>query len=303
MGRSLHSERMTGMNSMQKEIQRQLNARLLSDWCDQRGEEHPGFAHAHGYDSNGRVIRFSTERTRSLLSLSTPLDGYWKNGHAMMYEIVNEPGQLLLRCAASSSGLKKHDKAKLAVLIENCCATECAKDLYALAQWPIDGKDINEALEALNDVYEIDVMWFESELLRWQEDAAHSIRSFPCDDRQLIPNTDLPEEIYIEGAQKQILLNQYERNPKARAKCIALKGTACCVCGFDFGKAYGEAFAGKIEVHHITPISEIGETYVVDPVKDLVPVCPNCHMMLHSKQEGVYLIEELASMLKAKRDS
>lgn len=75
------------------------------------------------------------------------------------------------------------------------------------------------------------------------------------------------------------------------------------MCGFDFGKTYGEAFVGKIEVHHITPISEIGETYVVDPVKDLVPVCPNSHMMLHSKQEGVYLIEELTSMLKAKRDS
>ena len=70
-------------------------------------------------------------------------------------------------------------------------------------------------------------------------------------------------------------------------------GSACKVCGFDFGIAFGEGFSGKIEVHHIKPISEIGKEYVVDPVHDLVPVCPNCHMMLHSKFDGVYSIEEL----------
>lgn len=62
--------------------------------------------------------------------------------------------------------------------------------------------------------------------------------------------------------------------------------------------AFGEEFAGKIEVHHIKPISEIGEEYAVDPVRDLVPVCPNCHMMLHSKAEGVYSVEELKCMMK-----
>ena len=68
--------------------------------------------------------------------------------------------------------------------------------------------------------------------------------------------------------------------------------------GMDFGKVYGPAFADKIEVHHLVPISEIGKEYVVDPVKDLVPVCPNCHMALHSKKGGVYTIEELKALLK-----
>lgn len=49
-------------------------------------------------------------------------------------------------------------------------------------------------------------------------------------------------------------------------------------------------------MHHIKPISEIGGEYVVDPVRDLVPVCPNCHMMLHSKAEGVYSVEELKQL-------
>ena len=70
------------------------------------------------------------------------------------------------------------------------------------------------------------------------------------------------------------------------------------MCGFDFGAVYGEAFAGKIEVHHIKPISEIGEDYLVDPVRDLVPVCPNCHRMLHSKPDGVFSIEELKMLMQ-----
>ena len=70
-------------------------------------------------------------------------------------------------------------------------------------------------------------------------------------------------------------------------KNIAHYGTACQICGFDFGKAYGPAFAGKIEVHHIVPLSEIREDYAVDPIHDLIPVCSNCHTALHSKKDGV----------------
>ena len=105
------------------------------------------------------------------------------------------------------------------------------------------------------------------------------------------------EELLIEGAMRDILTNKYERNRKARARCIAHYGTACQICGMDFGAFYGEAFAGKIEVHHRKPLYEIQEDYVVDPIKDLIPVCPNCHLILHSKKDGVYSVEEVKHML------
>lgn len=285
------------MKQMQKDIEGQLSGRLLADWCAQKAAEQRGFFHQHGYDSGSRVIRFKTESTRSLFPLSGETDGYWKNGSAVMYQIYNQPKHMELHCTASSIDLKKRERALFDQLVQECHGELCGKDLYTLAKWPIDGQTINEALDALDNVFEIDVMWFESELALWQKEPGRTIRAFPDCERLLIRNTDLPEEIYIEGAQRQILSNRYERNPKARARCIALKGTACAVCGFDFGKVYGEEFAGKIEVHHITPISEIGEEYVVDPARDLVPVCPNCHMMLHSKAEGVYTVDELKNIM------
>ena len=101
---------------------------------------------------------------------------------------------------------------------------------------------------------------------------------------------------YIEGEKESIISTKYERNPKARAACLAYHGTACIICGIDFEKAYGPEFAGKIEVHHIVPISEIGEEYVVDPIHDLLPVCPNCHTAIHSKKDGVYSIEEMQAL-------
>lgn len=113
----------------------------------------------------------------------------------------------------------------------------------------------------------------------------------------------IPEEIpseeagkYTEGSKKEIIVNAYERNPKARQECIEIHGTSCIICGFDFGEVYGDKFAGKIHVHHIKPLHEVDEEYEVDPETDMVPVCPNCHMVLHSKQEG-YTVEEVKGFL------
>lgn len=46
---------------------------------------------------------------------------------------------------------------------------------------------------------------------------------------------------------------------------------------------YGELGKEFIHVHHIVPLHEIKETYKVDYRKDLGPICPNCHAMLHRK--------------------
>ena len=101
-----------------------------------------------------------------------------------------------------------------------------------------------------------------------------------------------------EGQKKLSLSTIYERNPKARKICLDYYGPICQICDFDAEKVYGLEFKGKIQVHHKVPLNEIGKNYIVDPIKDLIPVCPNCHMIIHSKKDSYYTIEDVYKMIK-----
>ncbi len=104
--------------------------------------------------------------------------------------------------------------------------------------------------------------------------------------------------ILNEGQKKLSLSTTYERNAKARKICLYYYSPTCQICGFDSEKVYGLKFKGKIQVHHKIPLNEIGKSYIVDPIKDLIPVCPNCHMIIHSKKDGYYTIEEVSKIIK-----
>ncbi|RRR72638.1 MAG: HNH endonuclease [Candidatus Viridilinea halotolerans] len=111
-----------------------------------------------------------------------------------------------------------------------------------------------------------------------------------------------PDEVdgttaFREGAVCKISVNAYERSPQARQRCIAYYGTSCFTCGFNFGDVFGKLGEGFIHVHHLCPISEIAKEYEVDPIRDLRPVCPNCHAMLHRRSPPLS-IEELQVLLK-----
>jgi hypothetical protein len=101
----------------------------------------------------------------------------------------------------------------------------------------------------------------------------------------------------VEGAKQAVMVNRYERSVAARITCIENWGVDCAVCGFNFECAYGDLGAGYIHVHHLKPLSEVGEAYELDPIKDLRPVCPNCHAMLH-KQTPAMAISELKDIMQ-----
>ena len=101
----------------------------------------------------------------------------------------------------------------------------------------------------------------------------------------------------VEGNQKLVVSKRYERNPINRKLCLMLKGYKCSVCGFDFEQFYGAIGKNYIEVHHLIPVSSMGENYQVDPSQDLAPLCSNCHSMIHKKYPP-YSVEELMEMIK-----
>jgi len=102
-----------------------------------------------------------------------------------------------------------------------------------------------------------------------------------------------PEEVigYPEGATAQVLVNRFERDPRNRAAAIAVHGTKCLACGFDFKQIYGDLGRDFIIVHHVVPVSQIGPGYLIDPARDLVTLCANCHAMIHRSNPPLSLIQ------------
>ncbi|HCX81401.1 MAG TPA: HNH endonuclease [Rhodoferax sp.] len=153
--------------------------------------------------------------------------------------------------------------------------------------------------------YKVEIRWAKQELVgegivagpdvsgRGQWQLSGTINS-----PDVYPDEALPEGSYKEGASKRVSVNRYERNEKARLECLKHHGYNCKACGFNFEKAFGILGKQQIHVHHTVPISTLGTEYQLDPIKHLVPLCPNCHHMAH-RREPPFNVTELQGMLNA----
>ena len=109
------------------------------------------------------------------------------------------------------------------------------------------------------------------------------------------------ERGYFEGAVMQVLVNRYERDSRNRSAAIAIHGWNCNACGFNFESNYGEIGAGFVEVHHKIPLASLGAEYVVSPLEDLVPLCSNCHSMVH-RRTPPFSSAELGELIRRMKD-
>jgi len=108
----------------------------------------------------------------------------------------------------------------------------------------------------------------------------------------------IESENFTEGGMSLRLVNYFERNPELRTAAIRIHGTTCLACGFNFESKYGEHGKDFIEAHHINPVSRNLEEKIVDPNKDLVVVCSNCHRMIHRNRMKILSLEDLQELIK-----
>jgi len=105
-------------------------------------------------------------------------------------------------------------------------------------------------------------------------------------------------ESLSEGTPSKRYVTMYERNPKYRKQAIAIHGDSCSACGFNFGKFYGEYAEGYIHIHHVVPVSEFELPKKIDPETDLVPLCANCHSVVHQKKDKTLSINDIRNLIE-----
>lgn len=102
-----------------------------------------------------------------------------------------------------------------------------------------------------------------------------------------------------EGENESFTGNKFERSLSNRSTCLAFHGYRCKSCGINMTDIYGDAAQNFIHVHHLHPLAD--GSIIPDPVRDMVPLCPNCHAVAHLKSPP-YTIEEIIEMIDHHRN-
>lgn len=110
-------------------------------------------------------------------------------------------------------------------------------------------------------------------------------------------NKIAPKEREItEGEKKHVEYERAHRSQALRQKCIDKYGFQCQCCGMNFSDLYGKEIGDRfIEVHHLKQIANFDKSRPQDYIENLVPLCSNCHSMIHhidSKSMTLTLLRE-----------
>jgi|GEM_PF-1161697 len=141
-----------------------------------------------------------------------------------------------------------------------------------------------------------DALW--AFISRYADLTVATIPQATLTDIEALESADADRDTKTEGGRRVYVSGRIERDPSLRAAALRIHGTACSICGFDYGLVYGDWGAGFAEVHHLVALGTGGNTErETSPVTDLAVVCSNCHRMLHRKRERVLTLDELRELV------
>jgi hypothetical protein len=108
-----------------------------------------------------------------------------------------------------------------------------------------------------------------------------------------------------EGSYSTKTTNVYKRSAQLREKAIefyTVNGRVKCkACCFDFEDFYGEYGEKFIEIHHQKPVFQFDgddlEQTIQNALENVVPVCSNCHRMIHRKRDNPISVDKLKTFI------
>lgn len=89
-----------------------------------------------------------------------------------------------------------------------------------------------------------------------------------------------------------------ENDPDTRLEVLKVHGLDCWICGFNYESSYGELGKGLIQVHYKG--KEVKTE--VNLVEDFIPLCGNCHAMVHMMEDSGAGIKDLKDYVRFRQE-
>lgn len=104
-------------------------------------------------------------------------------------------------------------------------------------------------------------------------------------------NLSVSLDVMSQSAKELTYHLKCERDINNREQVVARFGCSCAICGFNYSRAYGNDIAKDfIDIHYI---GNSKHEKHLDIEHDFIPVCANCHRMLHYKRKNNISVEDL----------
>lgn len=130
--------------------------------------------------------------------------------------------------------------------------------------------------------------------------------NFNEEQRESVVERDYSDLVIEEGYTKFVQVKTKTRSRKlvmAAKEHYSVDGKIyCSACNFNFEDFYGEFGRNYIEIHHLEPIfarEDNFEQSIAEALNNVVPVCANCHRIIHKKNDQLLSIPSLQELIHA----
>lgn len=133
-------------------------------------------------------------------------------------------------------------------------------------------------------------------------------QGFNDSEREREARTNYEGIIIEEGAMKKVTITQRLRSSKLRRIAIEKikqqnnNNLPCAGCNFNFQEKYGERGKDFIHIHHIKPVHEMeiegSSSDINEALEKVIPLCSNCHDMVHRKRNEMLSLDELKNIIE-----
>lgn len=169
------------------------------------------------------------------------------------------------------------------------------KRLRGKLRW---GKDLTRELSNATSKYVFESYGYEikdesTPLLRLQKidrQTFHADVIFPEDVERDAREYMLHADKFIYGVKAR-----FETDPEIRLKVLKQQGMSCGICGFNYENYYGDAGRGYIQIHQIIEDELKMDEFDVD--HDFIPICENCHGIIHRNKDNNLSVSELKQII------